>query len=86
MHFYAYDRKLKTGMYYLKMKPAAKPLQFTVDYDEENVVAENVPNARAPGEKVEPDNTPEESDDGEESEAAMMCIRDESGGCLSCSG
>ncbi|RKO92969.1 ribonucleotide reductase M1 [Blyttiomyces helicus] len=30
MHFYGYDRKLKTGMYYLKMKSATAPLQFSV--------------------------------------------------------
>ncbi|RKO93888.1 alpha subunit of ribonucleoside-diphosphate reductase [Blyttiomyces helicus] len=29
MHFYGYDRKLKTGMYYLKMKSATAPLQFS---------------------------------------------------------
>jgi len=29
LHFYAYHKGLKTGMYYLKQKPAAKPLQVT---------------------------------------------------------
>ena len=90
MHFYAYDKKLKTGMYYLKMKPAAKPLQFTVEHDQEKEdPVENVDDKTTPvvekGDVV-PDNFPEDSDDGEDSEAAMVCIRDESGGCLSCSG
>ncbi|KAI8842176.1 ribonucleotide reductase [Chytriomyces cf. hyalinus JEL632] len=31
MHFYAFDRGLKTGMYYLKMKPPSAPLQVTLD-------------------------------------------------------
>jgi ribonucleoside-diphosphate reductase subunit M1 len=30
LHFYAYEKKLKTGMYYLRQKPAMDPLQVTV--------------------------------------------------------
>ncbi|CAM9185863.1 unnamed protein product, partial [Heterosigma akashiwo] len=31
MHFYAWRRGLKTGMYYLRTKPRAQAIQFTVD-------------------------------------------------------
>ncbi len=31
MHFYAWKKGLKTGMYYLRSKPAANAIQFTVD-------------------------------------------------------
>lgn len=31
MHFYAWQLGLKTGMYYLRTKPAANPIKFTVD-------------------------------------------------------
>ncbi len=31
MHFYAWQRGLKTGMYYLRTKAAAEPIKFTVD-------------------------------------------------------
>ncbi len=31
MHFYAWQAGLKTGMYYLRTKPAATPIKFTVD-------------------------------------------------------
>lgn len=31
MHFYGWKKGLKTGMYYLRTKPAANPIQFTVD-------------------------------------------------------
>eukprot|EP01080_Neovahlkampfia_damariscottae_P010317 gene10317-2733_t len=31
MHFYAHGKGLKTGMYYLRSKPAANAIQFTVD-------------------------------------------------------
>ncbi|KAK4887807.1 hypothetical protein RN001_004078 [Aquatica leii] len=31
MHFYGWHKGLKTGMYYLRTKPAIQPIQFTVD-------------------------------------------------------
>ncbi|KYN05745.1 PREDICTED: ribonucleoside-diphosphate reductase large subunit [Cyphomyrmex costatus] len=31
MHFFGWRSGLKTGMYYLRIKPAANPIQFTVD-------------------------------------------------------
>jgi|GEM_PF-145900 len=31
MHFYAWERGLKTGMYYLRSRPAADPIKFTLD-------------------------------------------------------
>ena len=31
MHFYAWESGLKTGMYYLRTRPAADPIKFTVD-------------------------------------------------------
>lgn len=39
MHMYAYKKKLKTGLYYLKMKAATNPLQFSVN---KNSMTENV--------------------------------------------
>lgn len=33
MHFYGWKRGLKTGMYYLRTRPAAQAIQFTVDKD-----------------------------------------------------
>ena len=32
MHFYGWKRGLKTGMYYLRTRPAAQATQFTVDH------------------------------------------------------
>ena len=31
MHFFGWESGLKTGMYYLRTKPAAQAVQFTVD-------------------------------------------------------
>ena len=42
MHFYGWERGLKTGMYYLRTKPAASAIKFTVDkqYEAAPVAAE----------------------------------------------
>jgi len=31
MHFYGWEKGLKTGMYYLRTRPAADPIKFTID-------------------------------------------------------
>jgi ribonucleoside-diphosphate reductase subunit M1 len=47
MHFYGWKKGLKTGMYYLRTRPAAQAIQFTVDQSvlksakAQNVVAAN---------------------------------------------
>lgn len=68
MHFYGWKKGLKTGMYYLRTKPAANAIQFTVDAApkplEERVVAATVMA------KAEP----------EEEEIAEVCYP----GCDSC--
>ena len=33
MHFYGWERGLKTGMYYLRTRPSSKALQFTLEPD-----------------------------------------------------
>lgn len=33
VHFYAWQKGLKTGMYYLRSRPAADPIKFTVDIE-----------------------------------------------------
>ncbi|MCB9034860.1 MAG: ribonucleoside-diphosphate reductase subunit alpha [Chitinophagales bacterium] len=32
-HFYAWEQGLKTGMYYLRSRPAVDPIKFTVDFE-----------------------------------------------------
>ena len=34
MHFYGWKKGLKTGMYYLRTNPIAKPIKFTVDKEQ----------------------------------------------------
>jgi len=33
MHFHAWQKGLKTGMYYLRSRPAADPIKFTVEVE-----------------------------------------------------
>jgi len=33
MHFYGWNKGLKTGMYYLRTRPSSKPIQFTIEPD-----------------------------------------------------
>ncbi len=36
MHFYGWEKGLKTGMYYLRTRPAADPIKFTIDMSKAN--------------------------------------------------
>ncbi|KAM7539655.1 hypothetical protein Aperf_G00000029646 [Anoplocephala perfoliata] len=38
MHFYAWKKGLKTGMYYLRTRPAADPIKFTIDNKQVNTI------------------------------------------------
>lgn len=42
-HFYAWEKGLKTGMYYLRTQAAAKPIQFTLDLENLKRVEEMSP-------------------------------------------
>jgi len=39
MHFYAWQKGLKTGMYYLRSKAAVDPIKFTLDEQHQRVQA-----------------------------------------------
>lgn len=43
MHFYAWKKGLKTGMYYLRTRPKADAIQFTVDQSSLKVSRETKP-------------------------------------------
>jgi len=47
MHFYAWKRGLKTGMYYLRTKPAVNAIQFTVDKTDRVPSTASIPSADA---------------------------------------
>lgn len=75
MHFYGWEKGLKTGMYYLRTKPAANPIQFTVDKTKLIVTDKNgLTNGKKQLTKEE------------EEEAALVCSLQNPGACEMCSG
>lgn len=53
MHFYAWKLGLKTGMYYLRTRPAAQPIKFTVDKNHVRLLSERQNAVRTQAEKEE---------------------------------
>lgn len=74
IHFYAWKLGLKTGMYYLRTKPAANAIQFTVD---KSKVRASVVN----GNGIAPD---KDSERDEADMAAITCSLQNKDACLSC--
>jgi ribonucleoside-diphosphate reductase alpha chain len=70
MHFYGWEKGLKTGMYYLRTKAATDAIKFTVD---KNVVKESIVNEIT-------------AQSIEEQQAAIACSLDNPEGCEMCSG
>ncbi|KAI9260753.1 ribonucleotide reductase [Phascolomyces articulosus] len=70
MHFYSWKRGLKTGMYYLRTRPAVDAIKFTVDQ-----LALKDKSASGDEQKSAEDNL-----------AAMQCSLDNRDACISCSG
>ncbi|PVU89321.1 hypothetical protein BB561_005431 [Smittium simulii] len=78
MHFYGFKKGLKTGMYYLRTKPAADAIKFTLDQSKINaskIVSSTTPDASNPSEAENVDE-----------DAAAACARDNPDACLMCSG
>merc|ERR1719512_357122 len=76
MHFYGWESGLKTGMYYLRTKPAASAIQFTVDKTKlkkanETDMEEVEIDAKALAKK-------------EYEEAVLICSRENKDDCLMC--
>ncbi|KAJ2509185.1 ribonucleotide-diphosphate reductase subunit rnr1 [Coemansia sp. RSA 2052] len=81
MHFYGWKRGLKTGMYYLRTKPAVDAIKFTVDAE---TVAEAVKKAAAGAAPSDTPTTTTAEDD--EEMARLQCSIDNRDACMMCSG
>jgi ribonucleoside-diphosphate reductase alpha chain len=80
MHFYAWQRGLKTGMYYLRSKAAVDPIKFTLsDKHQRKYVAAD---AESGTKAVTPENIKTESRDNQDFESGQSCSMDD--GCLMC--
>lgn len=77
MHFYAWKKGLKTGMYYLRTKAAADAIKFTVEKYAEDVLQPLVPTESA-----------DEEDMRYRQRAAdeVACSLNDPDSCISCSG
>lgn len=73
IHFYGWKKGLKTGMYYLRTKPAAQAIQFTVD---KRKLKNNVPNGKV--------NNSIEVLDVENKMAQMVCSLQNKDDCMMC--
>eukprot|EP00656_Telonema_subtile_P048925 TRINITY_DN5968_c0_g1_i8.p1 TRINITY_DN5968_c0_g1~~TRINITY_DN5968_c0_g1_i8.p1 ORF type:complete len:568 (+),score=143.63 TRINITY_DN5968_c0_g1_i8:118-1821(+) len=76
MHFYAWKQGLKTGMYYLRSRPAVDAIKFTVDMKKikdgvkaDDAAAAALAKAGGPGIKM----TEKENDAEEEDEGCIAC-------------
>ncbi|KAK3555689.1 hypothetical protein QTP86_029086 [Hemibagrus guttatus] len=69
MHFYGWKQGLKTGMYYLRTKPAANPIQFTLNKEKLKVAQET----KTSEEEIK-----------ERNKAAMVCSLENRDECLMC--
>ena len=83
MHFYAWEKGLKTGMYYLRTKAATDAIKFTVDKSQLSqpkaaVVAETAP--ATVNMNITPDTLSQKNVD------AIACSLDNPDSCESCSG
>ncbi|XP_018430433.1 PREDICTED: ribonucleoside-diphosphate reductase large subunit isoform X2 [Nanorana parkeri] len=70
MHFYGWKQGLKTGMYYLRTRPAANPIQFTLNKEklqEKDLAKETM-----------------EQEERERNKAAMVCSLENRDDCLMC--
>ncbi len=74
MHFYAWKKGLKTGMYYLRTKAATDAIKFTVEKEQSVQTKQEDPGSPAP---------PKEEELAQ-NQAAMQCSLDDPEGCEMC--
>ena len=80
MHFYGWKKGLKTGMYYLRTRPAVDAIKFTVDPNLVKQTAANEKNDRGGSSKVAPMSS------AERQAAALTCSIENKDACMMCSG
>lgn len=80
IHFYGWKAGLKTGMYYLRTRPAANPIQFTVD-------KKRLAASRAKNEATNVENEKEKAVDEAAKElemAKLVCSLQNKDDCMMC--
>lgn len=82
MHFYAWKLGLKTGMYYLRTKPAANAIQFTVD--KSRLKSSVVSSASSSTNGTSNGTVTGSNSEGLQNMAAMVCSLENKDECLMC--
>jgi ribonucleoside-diphosphate reductase alpha chain len=85
MHFYAWEKGLKTGMYYLRTKAAADPIKFTVEQNAQKTATPTSPvqSANQPQAKPLAPNVPTDEEIRMKAEQ-IACSLDNPEGCEMC--
>jgi ribonucleoside-diphosphate reductase subunit M1 len=91
MHFYAWKNGLKTGMYYLRSRPAADAIKFTLNVEEllkatDGNDTESALKCLSVTQSQEETKTPEKRDSSVLNAKKSVKVDDEPEGCISCSG
>jgi ribonucleoside-diphosphate reductase subunit M1 len=82
MHFYAWSKGLKTGMYYLRTRPKADAIKFTVD--QEQLVADRLQNAKLQDKENTAQATSPSSVVAQMKGTTGLTTVDDEEGCLNC--
>lgn len=85
MHFYAWNKGLKTGMYYLRTKAKAKPQQFTMDQSISRFTNIDTSTMKTNNTAKLPSPSPSPSQSQEEGPVCKMRVGDDDSECLACS-
>ena len=80
MHFYAWQKGAKTGLYYLRTKPKADAIQFTVD---QAALAERVKKANEQKQKLMSKDK-EIRAEAEKTQREVAASQEDDGECLMC--
>ncbi|CAH8562560.1 unnamed protein product [Heterobilharzia americana] len=91
MHFYAWRKGLKTGMYYLRTRPAADPIKFSVDKTILRVLSDSTTKTNVPPSTDSIDQAVEAMEELRiieeiQKRNAIACSLSNPEGCLSCQG
>lgn len=86
MHFYAWKKGLKTGMYYLRTKAAADAIKFTLDKEslQNEPKRELVPAGNRTVETATATTTAYEQQNRTQKQSDMQCSLDDPDGCEAC--
>ncbi len=85
MHFYAWKKGLKTGMYYLRTRAASQAVQFTVAAQAEPMLQPAIPETSMNTQAMVEEIMPEGAVRMEKNDTGGVCYYDDQDNCVACS-